>query len=477
MKRQIKGYGFEYSFSQFMKVTVLVLGGIVFAGVMYQLQWPYILFVAAVALGAIPLIMVSQVRYLYEQQRFADSTTYMEQMIYMFKKRPQVLYAVRETKDVLSDRARQVCEEAIRRLEEGPCEEHSYEESLQCIEQEYGCSRMDVMHRFLFRVEAEGGMYQEALNLLLDDLKSWIQRVYQFQKERKKIKNNVTISIIATLVICLLTTKIFPSEYRVSDKLLYQISSTIMMLLMIGVYVLVQFRLSGNWLVRGEASEESLVRDYNKATIKGEGVRPPILLLLLISGVIIYGVIVKEWLLVGVGVIGGFILCGQPRRSKKAAMRRCEREFKKAFPIWLRELALLLQRKPVSAAIVESISTAPTILQFPLRKMEKQFETDLVSIQPYQDFASEFELPEISSAMKLLYAMNSAGREDMMGQIHALLERNAKLQEKSEELQEKDAIAISGFLVVLPMVFSFVKLITDMLLLVSGFLEKFSGFV
>lgn len=477
MKKYIKGYGFEYSFSHFMKTSIFVLAGMVLTGFLYQLKWPGILIIVIAAIISVPLVMMSQIRYLNEQRRFSDAATYMEQMIYMFKKRPQVLFALRETKDILSEKAKKICEEAIYKLESGDYQTNMYEESLQCIEEQYGCDRMRVIHRFLFRVEAEGGVYQDSMNLLLDDLKGWIQRVYEFQKERKKIKNNIIISIFATLIICFLTTKIFPSEYSISGKVLYQITSTLMILLMMGVYVLTQAKLCGTWLADKAVHPKRILRDYHRATFPGVGVRPPILLLVLAIIAIVYGIIVKQWLLVCASLIGGVFLWGQPQRSKRAAVKRCERELKKAFPIWLMELALILQRKPVSAAIIESIPTAPFILQLPLRKMEKQFEEDLISIKPYQDFVSEFEVPEISSAMKLLYAMNATGREDMLGQIHALLERNTRLQEKSETLQEKDHIAICGFLVAFPMIFSFVKLVTDMLLLVSGFLERFSGFI
>ena len=474
MKHRIKGYGFEYSFSQYMKTTILFFAGIIVAGIFYQLKWQGILIVSVAAVGAIPLVLFSQIRYVYEQRRFADSTTYMEQMIYMFKKRPQVLFALRETKDTLSKQAQEVCDEAICRLEQGVYETDLYEESLQCIERVYGCNRMRILHRFLARVEKEGGVYQESMNLLLDDLKGWIQRVYQFQKERKKIKNNVTISILATLVICFFTTKIFPSEYNVSEKILYQVTTTFMMLLMIGVYVLVQHRLCGTWLTDDTKDRTRIIRDYRRAVSTEEEIKPPFFLMILAIAAVVYGMVVREWLLLCVSLVGGIILWKQPQRSRRAAVKRCERELQKAFPIWLRELALILQRKPVSAAIIESIHTAPFIMQFPLREMEKQFATDLVSIQPYQQFASEFDIAEISSAMKLLYAMNSAGREEMMGQINALLERNSKLQERSEELQESDRVALSGFFVALPMVFSFVKLVADMILLVSGFLERFS---
>lgn len=435
MKRRIAGYGFEYSLRDFMKVTLLVFAGLAIAGWLYDLRWNYILFSILAALLTLPTILVAQFRYLYEQKRFSDAVSYMEQMIYMFKKRPQILYALRETREILDGTARELCEQAIAYIETGVCEKNLYREGLSCIEKEYGCERIRLLHRFMLQVEEEGGAFQSSINLLLEDLKTWTQRVYEFQKERKKIKKNITMSILAALIICFFTTKMFPSEYHVSDFTIYQVMTTSMIVLLILLYAIVQSVMNGTWLEADVKREEKVQRDYERAVL------------------------------------------GRPKRIAKAAKKRTEREIEKAFPVWLRNLSVTLQRQPVPAAITDSIHSAPVVLKIPLGKMIREFDTDLVTIKPYRNFLSEFELPEVSSAMKMLYALNSADKEDMQGQIHALIERNMKLQEKGERLREEDKTVLSGFMVALPMCVSFVKLVTDMLLMVMCFLNKFSGYI
>lgn len=435
MKRRIAGYGFEYSFKDFMKVTLLVFAGLTMAGWLYDLRWNYILFSMVAALLTLPTILVAQFRYLYEQKRFSDAVSYMEQMSYMFKKRPQVLYALRETKEILDGTAKELCEQAISYIETGLYKKNLYKEGLACIEKEYGCERIRMLHRFMLQVEEEGGAYQTSMNLFLEDLKAWTQRVYEFQKERKKIKRNITMSILAALIICFFTTKMFPAEYHVSGFGVYQVMTTMMIVLLILLYAIVQTTMNGTWLGADERREEKIRRDYELA------------------------------------------VSGRHGRIVKAAKKRTERELEKAFPIWLRNLSVTLQRQPVPAAIIDSFHDAPVVLKVPIEKMKKGFETDLVTIKPYRNFLSEFDLPEIASAMKMLYALNSVNKEEMQEQIHALIERNLKLQERGECLKEADRTALSGFMVVTPMCVSFVKLVTDMLLMVLCFLNKFSGFV
>ena len=435
MKRRIAGYGFEYSLRDFMKATLLVFAGLAIAGWLYDLRWNYILFSMVVALLTLPTILVAQFRYLYEQKRFSDAVSYMEQMIYMFKKRPQVLYALRETREILDGTAKELCGQAIAYIEAGVCEKNLYREGLSCMEKEYGCERIRMLHRFMLQVEEEGGAFQASINLLLEDLKAWTQRVYEFQKERKKIKKNITMSILAALLICFFTTKMFPSEYHVSGFAIYQVMTTMMIVLLILLYAIVQSAMNGTWLGADDRREEKIRRDYELA------------------------------------------VSGRHGRMAKAARKRTEREIEKAFPTWLRNLSVTLQQKPVPSAIIDSIMDAPVVLKAPLEGMIREFETDLVTIKPYRNFLSEFDLPEISSAMKMLYALNTTSREEMQGQIHTLIERNMKLQEKGERLKEEDRTVLSGFVVATPMCVSFVKLVTDMLLMVMCFLSKFSGLI
>lgn len=99
LTKEIHGYGFEYRMSDFLKVAVLCLAGLIIAGVIYKLNFfPNILILIAVAIALLPGIISEQFKFVYEQQRFADATDYMEQMIYAFIKKPKIIQALTDTK-------------------------------------------------------------------------------------------------------------------------------------------------------------------------------------------------------------------------------------------------------------------------------------------------------------------------------------------------------------------------------------------
>lgn len=478
MKKTISGYGFHYSLKDFLKVTFLVFVGLGAAGWMYQLKIGYILLTMSAAILSLPMIVTAQFRYMYEQKRFADAVMYMEQMIYMFKKKPQLLYALRETKEVLDGTIRETCERAIAYLEKGQYRENLYKESLAELEGQYGNERMYTLHRFMFQVEEEGGEYQYAINLILDDLKNWVQRVYEFQKERKRIKNNIVLSTFAALLICLLTTKIFPAEYSVAYHVVYQWMTTLMILLLILLYTLVQTYMNGAWLT-DTTKEEKMQEKYSyvvagrtQSSVKKQA--PMLVVSGLVSLYVIFGS--KQYgLLIGI-VIAVILVLTAPGRRYNRVKKQVIRELEKKFPEWIRNLTVRLQRQPVARSIEAGMQDAPPILRPPIRQMLEEFQSDLVSIRPYQNFLKDFEVPEIHSAMKMLYVLNSAGRDEMTGQLNALVERNMKLQEKGERMKQEDQNAISGFMVALPMIISFVKLITDMILLITEFLQRMPTF-
>lgn len=479
MQKSISGYGFSYSFRDFLKVTLLVFVGLGMAGYLYELRFEYIIVILLAALVTLPMIVTAQYRYLYEQKRFSDAVSYMEQMMYMFKKRPQVLYALRESMSVLEGTARECCRQAIEYLENGRYENHLYRESLLGMEMNYGNERMYRLHRFLIQVESEGGEYQHSLNLMLDDLKNWVQRVYEFQKERKKIKNNITISIFASLLICLFTTKIFPREYSISHSVIYQSMTTIMVILLLVLYAFVQSKMNGVWLIDEKKNISSIQRDYQIAVggCQTVSTKRKILLSLLVIASVTYGFVGKNYKIIIASLAGAYVLCTQPRRRYQSAKKRTIRELEKAFPEWMREMTVRLQRQAVPSAIEDSKEMAPAVLQVPLANLSREFETDLVTMKPYSNFLKEFDLPEITSAMKLLYVLNTAGRDEVVSQLNALVERNMKLQEKGERLRMQDQNTVSGFAVALPMLISFIKLVTDMILLVIQFLDRFSTIV
>lgn len=477
LRTQISAYGYEYSFADFLKSMFVVLAGIIAAGYFYQLKAEYIVTCLIVAILTLPVIILSQFRYLYEQQRFADIAAYMEQMIYSFKKRPKILQALISTSEVLDGKISELCKDAAAYIQTGIYKKDMYTESFHKLESAYPCDRLCSLHNFLSEVEVQGGEYQAAINILLDDIKIWIARVYEFQKERKRVKNYITFAIGLALAICFATTNMMPQEFSVTFHPVYQLSTTITIIGMLLLFAFVQSKINGTWLQTGQTESRRVMKDY-ALFLHGNGKaerKKLLLFMMLMAAAALYAVFIQNvQLLAGTaGAMG--VLWFQAKNKTKFAKKRTIREVKKQFPMWLRNLSLHLQRENVQVAIENSIPQCPAILQEPLKDMKKRLNKDAVSIRPYHDFLKELDLPELKSAMQMLYALNGAAKKDTTEQINTLVGRNTKLLEQAERLREEDSLAVTGFMVALPMILSFIKLITDIVLIIVTFLDKMAA--
>ena len=96
-------------------------------------------------------------------------------------------------------------------------------------------------------------------------------------------------------------------------------------------------------------------------------------------------------------------------------------------------------------------------------------DEDPESILPYQNFLSEFDLPEIQSASKMLYSLTNCGKDDSEAQINTLIHRNNVLMDKAEWIQNENDVAGIGALTFVPMVLATLKMIMDLGLIFGSF--------
>lgn len=101
--------------------------------------------------------------------------------------------------------------------------------------------------------------------------------------------------------------------------------------------------------------------------------------------------------------------------------------------------------------------------------------TLVTGIGPYLNFISEYDLPEIKSTLKMFYALNNNGRDEAEEQINVLLKRNQALLDKSEKIRHEDTLAGMGFICMLPMFASVIKLCVDMMLMLSAFMSQMNN--
>ena len=93
------------------------------------------------------------------------------------------------------------------------------------------------------------------------------------------------------------------------------------------------------------------------------------------------------------------------------------------------------------------------------------------SVEPYIQFLQKLDIPDVQSAMKMLYSMAEFGVKDINAQIGTLVERNSTMTDRAERLRAEDQMAGLGFFVLAPMITGVLKLVTDMALIIFSMLS------
>lgn len=238
---------------------------------------------------------------------------------------------------------------------------------------------------------------------------------------------------------------LIPKEYQYTNHIIYQIVSTVMIILMLQIFLTVNKKLNYNWIKEKELMPENMVMKYYSLVERGQQGKRELSLL--------------------------------ERMSYKKAKKSLENEIKKAFPDWIRDVAINLQNETVQSAIENSYENAAFVLKRPIRKLLIDFERYPIGIEPYDNFLSGFDLMEIKSSMKMFYSINQLGNEQSDKQIDAIIDRNNKMTRQAEEMKNKDRIGIAGMFSAIPMLIGVGKIMSDMVLMVIVFTSSISNVI
>ena len=473
---EVERYGYHFSASSYMRYLCCIYLGIAGFSFAFQLKLPYILFVMAIASIFIPKAFLLMYQNLYEEKRFEDLVAYMEQILYSFKRRAKILTALEDTSLLFHEEESSIysaIQRAILHIRGAQTNGDIYEEAFAMIENEYGCKRLYKVHDFLRKVERLGGISDTSIEILLQDRKLWMDRVYEMQKEKKNIKIKITIGIGLSFLICAMSVWMLPKEFRITQNAISQIITAFVIIGNLSLWYVAQKKLSGSLVLSEEEMDEQtaeknqaiLNKEDNSLQRKARGMACVFLLLTiflfwkvnLFSGIL--GMLVVFWCLY------------YPKHKYKLAKKWMRKEVEKKFPEWLMSVSLQLQTDNVHVSLEKSVSDAPQILQPELTELLRGIEQNPGSLQPYINFMRGIDLPEIVSAMKILYSMAEFGAEEMGKQIDMLVQRNAILMDKAERLRQEDILAGVGFLVLLPMVTGVIKMLIDLVLVIFHILS------
>lgn len=401
--------------------------------VLCGLKQPVLLPVGLISAGMMPILFNVKRNEEKLSRRLDDSTYYMEQLIYSFRRQHKIPASLRDVSRITEGELNRCIVRALSRLEGGLEEDDMFRSAFSCIEAEYGCHLMHLLHGFLIRVEEQGGDCTLALGLLLNQLRDWKKNQKAFAGRKKSIQSKLTLSIVLSCLICLSVVKMMPVSTGVTELMAYQVCTGTGLVIFQMLYVLFCTLSTGTGFEKTGLPEESR-----------EAKRVEKLYLHLNSGM--HGI--RYW----------------------SSVRRLEQEISIYFPEWMFDMILRLQTENVQTAVSRSLDDAPEVLVRPLYQLIRQQQADPVSIQPYLNFLKEFHLPDIHAVMLQLYAVNDMGRDEIQEQIYAMLDQNQHLTEVAAELKTDSVLSWMGMLAAIPMLISVIVLVVNLSLMLFSFL-------
>ena len=476
MWRELAEYGYHFVLLRQIEIYALVIGLAIALGLIYRLHWPFIASLVVFVLLCMPSVLTAFYRDKYEEKRFRDVETYIEQMLYSFRRNSKILNSLRDALVVFPSGAmHDKITEAMNYIRNAPGKGNVYREALKIIEEAYPSRRIKSLHRYMIKVEGVGGKHEAGISALLKDRRLWIDRMDAFRKQCSQVVKEIIISGVFSLAMACVMVYIMPSElYDMSTSPIYQIVTTIFV--MVNMLVIrATMKATVITLQDEEASQTQQVirliewiRNYNPKVELNKSLKQCIIFVV----VIVLGFVVKSTMVIisGAALLLYGVFLRRPMAYKSAKKRVC-REIEKVYPDWLLELALLLQTDNMHVAIEKTLPTAPDILKKDLQKLADDIMSYPNDLTPYVEFFNFLPLQNVQSSMKLLYSISEFGAQDESVQLSELVERNNSLMDKAERYKNDDKIALVFTIKFIPMLSSSIKMMVDLMLFLFSYLS------
>ena len=429
---ELREYGYVFSAKKSVFLYSFAAAAMLLLGRFFSLPIFYRLILVCALVIILPFFIRNAAKNRFIQQRFSDTSIYIEQFLYSFKRSKKILSALCDVNCLFEGgRMKNAILRAIDHIRHTYNEADVESHALSIIEKEHPGRVIKMVHRFALDAEKLGGNCDDQILLLLNYRRMMADRIYELLLKKRRERRNVFFSIASSLILC-------SGIYFISGRLNVDISKNALgniVTTAVLVFDLFIFYRADSFLSASdeeEKEEDDEMEEVYKRMLSCNTKLPLDLL------------------------------------KRHAAKKRVKRAIERDYPIWLLETSLLIQNENVQVAITKSYANAPPVLRIPLKKLIYDLKMDPDKVEPYLSFLSEFSLPEVRSSMKMLYSLSIGAGGDASAQITDIIRRNQLLFERSERSSQEDRLSRLYALFLLPQLSGGLKLICDMLLLFFG---------
>lgn len=494
LEKEVHVYGYSFSWKSHILLILCSVLGIGAVGMVFKLQPVYFTVILASVLAALPILVVSMYKRMFEQKRFSDVVTYMEQMLYSFQKSGKVISALRETEGIFEEgHMKTAIRQAVEYIEAGwaKTEKGVMREALEFIETQYSCTKIRTVHEFLISGEEFGGNSENSIMLLLEDIEIWKRRGYRLQAEKKVSHKDNIISIIVSTILCAVALYVLDSmgqlfpEGDIGASIfqvpLIQISSFLFILAMLLVLIKSFQRLTVNWLCEEMLYGEEFILESYRNVMKYDDAKEKRKSLIFAVPFFVAAITFFFFSIKWPGIVClalGALMLLQHRIGYRLAKKDVNSELYMTLPQWLLEIALLLQNNNVHVALSKSVEGAPAVLREELERLMIRIQENPDRLSSYTDFCKDFDIPEAQSCMKMLHAISESGTGNAEVQINNLLKRVNEMENMADQIRDENTSFKMKMIFSYPVLGATTKLLVDMtfgMVFMMGMLGNMGG--
>ena len=485
MQQRIGEFGFSLSLKKYMFYLLIIAAACLVVGIVFKMKAAYIVLVEMIFLVCAPFLIILRFKFNYQQKKFAEVTLYLQQISYAFKRKNKILNSLIEVEKLTSGRINKLVNEAIDYIERGEAKENLHAEALQIIENAYKCSRIKTLHRFMLEVEEYGGEYRSTLSTLIQDIDTWITRTMTYQENRKNIQLKTTISIIMSLIICMIIPYILPDEItnvtELYESAQYQVMSLISLSSFLIFFLVVLGKTSSSWLDLEDIKKTYTIKDAQKdyATITEydvdkHTVKHVIMACIFGVGFVTAFAITRNILFIVIYLVLAILIVLNPRMYVKKAKKRLLQDLTISFPNWIRSMVLHLQTNNLQVALRKSLDDCDGALKIEVLRLIENIDKDPVGQQPYFLFMEHFDAYKIKSILRALYGISEYGKKEVVEQINAIIRQNDGVSATAEKLADDLKISGMQFYVLMPMLLGSINMFVNLFIFGSSFFTFFN---
>ena len=434
----LQAIGEEFDRRKAMLYYTALLFIAVILGLLFEVN---ILFIALICIAyvlCVPQLLFNQSKFAYETRRFNDVNSYMSQMAQSFIYTQDIIGSLRETATCFSSgRMTDTLSHAFEIIENGKTDiKKAEQDALKFIESRYACEKLHNLHRFFISAEELGGECQKEFEILENMRIAW-QGVVESGRSKRYWERNIgaCLYILFMGVAIMMLHVMRNSDLDIMSLAATQIVDSLLLIGFVLYFVFMDNRLNKSLLTDPVLMTEKRARAYYEyldnynAKEQWTKYRGITVLSAVASGMFMY--LKPSWatLAVSIGVV--FTGCNIHTIIHIIAVKNMQKEISKAFPKWLFDVMLLLQRESVEGAFIRSLETAPPVLKPEIIRINEMLNQKPHDPDAYMSFLRDFGDQGINEIMHKLYSLAVGANRDAEV-LDVVMEKNIKSLEKSE---------------------------------------------